>query len=108
MNTVSEKDQIIAKYINNLDTLKVCNQISCSLYCEVLDFGVELLDKIYELGKSENTATIETQGYWDNGYKNQRCSVCRQNGKKSWKFCPNCGSRMCSSLKIFNGNKQNT
>ena len=32
--------------------------------------------------------------HWIDGYKWQTCSKCRNKGKKSWKFCPNCGAKM--------------
>ena len=41
--------------------------------------------------------TIEPErkkGKWIDGYKRQTCSVCRQRGYRSWKFCPNCGADM--------------
>ena len=34
------------------------------------------------------------RGKWRDGYRIQKCSVCLYAGKKSWKWCPNCGARM--------------
>lgn len=41
-----------------LGTLNSCEEISYSLYLEIFDFSMNLLDKMYELGKSENSKTI--------------------------------------------------
>lgn len=32
--------------------------------------------------------------HWIDGYRWQTCSKCRNKGKRSWKFCPNCGAKM--------------
>jgi len=34
------------------------------------------------------------KGEWSDGYRWQRCSLCKQTGKKSWNYCPNCGADM--------------
>ena len=34
------------------------------------------------------------KGEWFDGYRWQRCSLCKQTGKKSWNYCPNCGADM--------------
>ena len=34
------------------------------------------------------------KGKWSDGYRWQRCSLCKQTGKKSWNYCPNCGADM--------------
>ena len=58
------------------------------------------LDKL-----EEQTQEIETKGEWkwdlaDNGWADHTCSVCGYTKNTdihvtlSWKYCPNCGSRM--------------
>ena len=32
--------------------------------------------------------------HWIDGYRWQTCSKCRNKGKRSWEFCPNCGAKM--------------
>jgi hypothetical protein len=39
------------------------------------------------------------KGEWSDGYRWQRCSLCKQTGKKSWNYCPNCGAKMTISTK---------
>ena len=34
------------------------------------------------------------EGEWSDGYRWQRCYLCKQTGKKSWNYCPNCGAKM--------------
>ena len=34
------------------------------------------------------------KGEWSDGYRWQRCSLCKQTGRKSWNYCPNCGADM--------------
>jgi hypothetical protein len=34
------------------------------------------------------------KGEWSDGYRWQRCSLCKQTGKKSWNYCPHCGADM--------------
>ena len=34
------------------------------------------------------------EGEWSDGYRWQRCSLCKQTGKKSWNYCPHCGADM--------------
>jgi len=34
------------------------------------------------------------RGEWSDGYRWQRCSLCKQTGRKSWNYCPNCGADM--------------
>ena len=49
-----------------------------------------------KIRKMPTVETVESirYGKWDNGSYNQRCSVCRYNGKKSWAYCPCCGAKM--------------
>ena len=45
----------------------------------------------------DNMPTIEPErkmGKWIDGYKRQRCSICRYSGVRSWEYCPKCGARM--------------
>ena len=48
-----------------------------------------------EIIKALPTIQPEPQeGEWSDGYRWQRCSLCKQTGKKSWNYCPNCGAKM--------------
>lgn len=41
-----------------------------------------------------NAQQERKRGKWINSYKRQTCSVCKERGFRSWRFCPNCGSDM--------------
>jgi hypothetical protein len=61
-------------------------------------------NKGLEDGKKAIEALPPTQperkkGEWSDGYRWQRCSLCKQTGKKSWNYCPNCGAKMTISTK---------
>lgn len=43
---------------------------------------------------AEPTIEERKTGKWIDGYKRQRCSICRYNGVRSWEYCPNCGAKM--------------
>lgn len=56
----------------------------------------------YEAAVSANTVdkapTVDAvpvrHGRWNNGYEVQNCSECGYRGKRSYKYCPNCGAKM--------------
>lgn len=45
------------------------------------------------LVNGEPTVKMQKTGHWDDSCYMQRCSVCGGRGKKSYKYCPYCGSR---------------
>ena len=52
-------------------------------------------DAIDAVMDNEPSAQPERKkGEWSDGYRWQRCSLCKQTGKKSWNYCPNCGADM--------------
>lgn len=48
--------------------------------------GQEMMDRIKDL------PSVQKTGHWDDSCYMQRCSVCGGRGKKSYKYCPYCGS----------------
>jgi hypothetical protein len=48
----NEKEKIKAEMADFLNGLNCCGEISYIAYCEIFDFSMELLDKMYELGKT--------------------------------------------------------
>ena len=74
----------------------------------VLDVTVPITDYDggYVDGVEVGISTVSTmptvqperqKGEWSDGYRWQRCSLCKQTGKKSWNYCPNCGAKMTIS-----------
>ena len=55
---------------------------------------LEALDAVKDLPPAQPE---RKQGEWTDGYRWQRCSLCKQTGKKSWNYCPNCGAKMTIS-----------
>jgi hypothetical protein len=49
----SEKEKIKSKYADYLNGLNCVGEISYSVYSEAFDVGMDLFDKMYELGKFE-------------------------------------------------------
>lgn len=50
----TEKEKIKSKMADFLGGLNSCGEISYNSYSEIFDFSMELLDKMYELGKSQS------------------------------------------------------
>ena len=50
-----EKEKIKSEYADYLNGLNSIGEISYSIYSESFDFGMDLLDKMYDLGKTEAT-----------------------------------------------------
>ena len=57
---------------------------------------IYLLQKLIEyIDENTQTDVKEVQrGKWEYGYKSQTCSRCKRKGKRSWPYCPYCGSEM--------------
>ena len=54
-------------------------------------------ESLEQFGNSEPLPSAQPErkkGEWSDGYRWQRCSLCKQTGKKSWNYCPNCGADM--------------
>lgn len=52
------KEKIKAEMNDFLQGLNSCGNISYSTYSEIFDFSMNILDKMYELGKIEASKTI--------------------------------------------------
>jgi len=86
--------------IQAIDLLKGLEQ-SLDDYCELNDeektaFHMALT-ALEVFGNSEQLPSAQPErkrGEWSDGYRWQRCSLCKQTGKKSWNYCPNCGAKM--------------
>lgn len=48
----TEKEKIKSEWADYLNGLNSVGEISYSIYSEAFDFGMKLLDRMYELGKS--------------------------------------------------------
>lgn len=53
VETAPENEKIKADFADFLNGLNSCGDISYVIYSEIFDEGMKLMDKIYELGKSE-------------------------------------------------------
>lgn len=49
----TEKEKLKSETADFLGGLNSCGEISYSSYSEIFDFSMDLLDSMYELGKSE-------------------------------------------------------
>ena len=57
--------------------------------------ALDCINGVEEVLRSLPTMQPErAEGEWSDGYRWQRCSLCKQTGKKSWNYCPNCGAKM--------------
>jgi len=71
-------------------------------WCKSLIDGAEpkFEDGVTRVGDGADSAELppaqpeRKKGEWSDGYRWQRCSLCKQTGKKSWNYCPNCGAKM--------------
>ena len=70
-------------------------------YCELNDEGkaafrmaIEALELFGNAEQLPSAQPERKKGEWSDGYRWQRCSLCKQTGKKSWNYCPNCGADM--------------
>jgi len=86
--------------IQAIDLLKGLEQ-SLDDYCELNDEGKTAfhmaITTLEVFGNSEQLPSAQPErkkGEWSDGYRWQRCSLCKQTGKKSWNYCPNCGADM--------------
>ncbi|MZQ74923.1 MAG: hypothetical protein GT589_02050 [Peptoclostridium sp.] len=56
-NAASLKEKLKSEMADYLHGLNAVGEISYSTYSEMFDFGLELLDRMYELGKMEESKT---------------------------------------------------
>ena len=57
--------------------------------------ALDCISGVEEVLRSLPTIQPErAKGEWSDGYRWQRCSLCKQTGRKSWNYCPNCGAKM--------------
>lgn len=52
--SATDKEKLKSKMADFLNGLNCCGDISISTYDAIFDFSMDMLDKMYELGKSEN------------------------------------------------------
>lgn len=52
----SEKDAVMYEFADLLNGLNSTGDISYKVYSELFDNGMELLEKMYELGKNKSTS----------------------------------------------------
>lgn len=70
--------------------LSIANQLGCIGVEDLTDRdGKRMIEAIKALEEPP-----ERTGKWVDGYRWQRCSLCSQTGRLSWKYCPNCGAKM--------------
>ena len=101
--SASEKEKIKAEWADELNGKNSVVKITYDVYSELFDVGMDLLDKMYELGKSDGGKEGK-KGHWLyvstlDGFRYVRCSVCRCNfdpitGVRHYKYCPYCGTKM--------------
>lgn len=53
-NNAAPKEKLKAEMADFLNGLNCCGDISYTTYSEIFDFSMDLLDKMYILGQSEN------------------------------------------------------
>lgn len=100
--SASEKEKIKAEWADELNGQNSTGKITYDVYSELFDVGMELLDKMYDLGKSDGGKEgkkghwlyVSTLGGWY-----VRCSECKHNfdpmtGVRHYKYCPYCGASM--------------
>ena len=58
-SNASNKEKLKSEFTDYINGLNSCGEISYSEYCALFDFGVNLLDKMYELGKLESEVDNE-------------------------------------------------
>lgn len=67
----------------------------------VQDVGIldaDDIETVFGMLSSADVVQV-VHAHWIDGYRWQTCSKCRNKGKKSWKFCPNCGAKMDGEKK---------
>ena len=94
----SAKEKIKAEYADTLHGYNSCGVIDYNHYSELFDFGMELLDRMYELGKAEPKQgkwipfKLDTRGYIE--IIHYECSNCHNVRGGRTMYCPNCGAKM--------------
>lgn len=99
--SASEKEKIKAEWADALIGKNSTAKITYDVYSELFDVGMELLDKMYELGKSDRGKEhrkrqnddnvggwIVKDGIWF------ECSICGCYNYDESPHCPDCGARM--------------
>ena len=104
----SEKDDVIFGNGIGNDNICACNKYQPTVQPVATDTNVgdtisrqaaidalDCINEVEEVLRSLPTMQPErAEGEWSDGYRWQRCSLCKQTGKKSWNYCPNCGAKM--------------
>lgn len=58
----SEKEKMKSDMADFLNGLNSCGEIDYSSYSKIFDFSMELLEKMYQLGKNENLGGNNNEG----------------------------------------------
>ncbi|MBQ6713186.1 MAG: hypothetical protein IJN28_05310 [Selenomonadales bacterium] len=96
----SEKEKIKAEWADELNGKNSTGNIDYDTYSELFDVGMDLLDRMYKLGKSDGEE--RKTGHWEefefeygNGeYVGHNCSECSSPHFEIRNYCPNCGAKM--------------
>lgn len=93
--SASEKEKIKAEWADELIGKDSTGKITYDVYSELFDVGMDLLDRMYELGKSDGRKERE-KGHWVEGKYSYECSICNGGyvGLPKTSYCPFCGAEM--------------
>ena len=97
----SDKEKIKSEWADELNGQNSTGNIAYDTYSELFDVGMDLLDKMYELGKSDGAKEHRTRqnddkvGEWTekDGIWFE-CSICGCYSYDKLPNCPDCGIKM--------------
>ena len=90
MKEYIEREAAIEWVDDLVDTMSVCTSIDECLGMKSMKSRA--LGVLHDIPAAD---VVEVRhGRWNNGYEVQNCSECGYRGKRSYKYCPNCGAKM--------------
>ena len=100
--SASEKEKIKAEWADELGGKNSVGRITYDIYSELFDVGMDLLDKMYELGKSDGEKEHGTRqndekvGKWIERDETPwvQCTLCGVASLLTPEYCPKCRARM--------------